>query len=90
MTLEASSSLSKSDINLEIKRLRALQNQHRGESEIFNKYGQEILTLTAQRDHVVASSHPSFFSGLRSKVDKVGGGSTQAAYIAAAMEAKDD
>ena len=82
--------LSKSEINLEIKRLRSLQNQHRGEKEIFDRYGQEILNLTAQRDRVVASSHQSFFSGLRPRVNKVGGGSTQAAHIAAALEAKED
>lgn len=90
MTHEASHDLSKNDINLEIKRLRALQNQHRDEKSIFDRYGQEILELTARRDGVVARSHPSLLSRFSPKKNSVGGGSTQAAYIAAAMEAKED
>lgn len=68
MTHEVSTALSKSNINLEIKRLKALQNQKRNDVQAFSRYQLEIDSLIEQRSLVITNSHPGFLAGLRAKM----------------------
>ncbi len=72
MTVEVSGSLTKKDINLEIKRLRALQNQHRSERDVFSQYQIEIEQLTKKRDRLISNSRSTFLTGFREKLHQAG------------------